>query len=71
MGNLPEVVSREEWLAACKELLAREEEPTRARDRVNADAVGRTWSAWTSRTRSRVRTERSLSDGLIPDWAGR
>ena len=37
MGNLPEVVSREEWLAARKELLVREKELTRARDRVNAD----------------------------------
>ncbi|WP_405544173.1 DUF899 domain-containing protein [Streptomyces phaeochromogenes] len=37
MGNLPEVVSREEWLAARRELLAKEKELTRARDRVNAD----------------------------------
>jgi predicted dithiol-disulfide oxidoreductase (DUF899 family) len=37
MGNLPEVVSREEWLAARKELLVKEKEVTRARDRVNAD----------------------------------
>ena len=37
MGNLPEVVSREEWLAARKELLVQEKELTRARDRVNAD----------------------------------
>jgi predicted dithiol-disulfide oxidoreductase (DUF899 family) len=36
-GNLPEVVTREEWLAARKELLAREKEVTRARDRMNAD----------------------------------
>jgi predicted dithiol-disulfide oxidoreductase (DUF899 family) len=36
-GNLPEVVSREEWLAARKELLVKEKELTRARDRVNAD----------------------------------
>ncbi len=35
--NLPEVVSREEWLAARKELLAREKELTRARDLVNAE----------------------------------
>jgi predicted dithiol-disulfide oxidoreductase (DUF899 family) len=34
---LPEVVSREEWLAARKELLAKEKELTRAQDRVNAD----------------------------------
>ncbi len=37
MGNLPEVVTREEWFAARKELLAQEKELTRARDRVNAD----------------------------------
>ena len=36
-GNLPEVVSREEWLAARQELLAKEKELTRARDRLNAD----------------------------------
>ncbi|MFG2195935.1 DUF899 family protein [Streptomyces sp. NPDC048639] len=35
-GDLPEVVSREEWLAARKELLAEEKELTRACDRVNA-----------------------------------
>ena len=37
MGNLPEVVSREEWLAARRELLVKEKELTRARDRLNAD----------------------------------
>jgi len=37
MENLPEVVSREEWLAARLRLLAEEKELTRARDRVNAD----------------------------------
>jgi predicted dithiol-disulfide oxidoreductase (DUF899 family) len=36
-GNLPEILSREEWLAARKELLAKEKDLTRARDRVNAD----------------------------------
>ncbi|QFZ20703.1 DUF899 domain-containing protein [Saccharothrix syringae] len=36
-ANLPEVVSREEWLAARKELLDREKELTLAQDRVNAD----------------------------------
>lgn len=36
LGNLPEVVSREEWLLARKELLAREKELTRQRDDVNA-----------------------------------
>jgi predicted dithiol-disulfide oxidoreductase (DUF899 family) len=34
--TLPPVVSREEWLAARKELLAEEKEFTRARDRLNA-----------------------------------
>jgi predicted dithiol-disulfide oxidoreductase (DUF899 family) len=35
--SLPEIVSREEWLAARKELLVQEKELTRARDRLNAD----------------------------------
>jgi predicted dithiol-disulfide oxidoreductase (DUF899 family) len=35
-GNLPEVVSRERWLAARKALLVREKELTRHRDEVNA-----------------------------------
>jgi predicted dithiol-disulfide oxidoreductase (DUF899 family) len=35
-GSLPEVVSREEWLAARKKLLEEEKELTRVRDRVNA-----------------------------------
>jgi predicted dithiol-disulfide oxidoreductase (DUF899 family) len=34
---LPEVVSRDEWLAARKALLGREKEATRARDALNAD----------------------------------
>ena len=33
--NLPQVVSRDEWLAARKELLAREKELTRQRDALN------------------------------------
>src|SRR5690349_20608052 len=37
MGNLPEVVTREEWLTARRELLAKEKELTRARDRLNAE----------------------------------
>ncbi|TCC57976.1 DUF899 domain-containing protein [Kribbella pittospori] len=37
IGNLPEVVSPEEWFAARRELLAKEKELTRARDRLNAD----------------------------------
>jgi predicted dithiol-disulfide oxidoreductase (DUF899 family) len=36
MRNLPTIVSREEWLAARKQLLAEEKELTRTRDRVNA-----------------------------------
>jgi predicted dithiol-disulfide oxidoreductase (DUF899 family) len=35
--TLPEVVSREEWVAARKELLAREKELTRARDALSAE----------------------------------
>ncbi len=35
--SLPEVVSRDEWLAARRELLVREKELTRARDALNAD----------------------------------
>jgi predicted dithiol-disulfide oxidoreductase (DUF899 family) len=35
--NLPEVVSREEWLAARKELLAKEKRLTRERDATNAE----------------------------------
>jgi len=35
--SLPQVVSREEWLAARKELLTREKELTRARDALSAD----------------------------------
>lgn len=34
---LPEIVSREEWLAARKQLLDREKQATRARDALNAD----------------------------------
>lgn len=37
MGHVPEVVSREEWLAARKDLLDSEKELTRACDRVNAE----------------------------------
>ena len=37
LRNRPEVVSRDEWFAARRELLAKEKEVTRARDRVNAD----------------------------------
>ncbi|GIE98599.1 DUF899 domain-containing protein [Paractinoplanes rishiriensis] len=36
MAGLPEIVGREEWLRARKELLLQEKEVTRARDRVNA-----------------------------------
>ena len=37
--SLPEIVTREEWLAARKELLAREKAFTRARDELAADAA--------------------------------
>ncbi|WP_328471040.1 DUF899 domain-containing protein [Actinoplanes sp. NBC_00393] len=37
MNDLPEVVSREQWLAARKELLVKEKEVTRARVRLNAE----------------------------------
>ena len=37
MDNLPPVVTREEWEAARKDLLAQEKELTRARDRLNAE----------------------------------
>lgn len=37
MTNLPDVVSRAEWLTARRALLTREKELTRARDRLNAD----------------------------------
>jgi len=37
MTNLPPVVSRDEWLAARRELLAKEKAFTRARDALNAD----------------------------------
>ena len=30
--NLPKIVTRDEWLAACREFLAREKEFTRQRD---------------------------------------
>ena len=35
--SLPDVVSREEWLAARKELLDKEKELTRSRDALNAE----------------------------------
>jgi predicted dithiol-disulfide oxidoreductase (DUF899 family) len=35
--SLPQVVSRDEWLVARKELLAKEKEATRARDALNAE----------------------------------
>lgn len=35
--SLPDIVSREEWLAARKELLVKEKELTRARDALNAE----------------------------------
>ena len=41
-ANLPRVVSRDEWLAARKDLLAREKELTRQRDAMSA--AGYRWS---------------------------
>jgi predicted dithiol-disulfide oxidoreductase (DUF899 family) len=38
--SLPKVVSRDEWLAARKELLAKEKEMTRARDALSAERRG-------------------------------
>ncbi len=35
--SLPDIVTRNEWLAARKELLAREKEFTRQRDALNAE----------------------------------
>src|SRR5215831_8077240 len=35
--SLPQVVSREEWLSARRQLLAKEEELTRRRDALNSD----------------------------------
>src|SRR4051794_34631250 len=37
IGNLPEIVSSEEWLAARKAVLLKEKQVTAARDRLNAD----------------------------------
>ena len=38
--SLPQIVSREEWLSARKELLAKEKAATRARDALNAERRG-------------------------------
>jgi predicted dithiol-disulfide oxidoreductase (DUF899 family) len=37
------VVSREEWLAACRALLAKEKEAVRLRDRINAERLALPW----------------------------
>ena len=37
------IVSREEWLAARRALLAKEKEATRLRDRVNAERLALPW----------------------------
>jgi predicted dithiol-disulfide oxidoreductase (DUF899 family) len=39
------VVSREEWLAARKALLAREKEATHLRDKINAERLALPWVA--------------------------
>ena len=44
IGNLPAVVSREEWLAARKELLTKEKELTRARDALAAQRRRMPWT---------------------------
>ena len=56
MENLPEVVSREEWLAARKRRRARGEAAVPNRTGSTPIAAGCRWSASTSRTRSRART---------------
>lgn len=38
--SLPQIVAREEWLSARKELLAKEKAATRARDALNAERRG-------------------------------
>ncbi len=38
MGNMPEVVSRQDLLAARKNVLVKEQNLTQVRDQVNADA---------------------------------
>jgi predicted dithiol-disulfide oxidoreductase (DUF899 family) len=43
--HLPEVVSPEEWLAARRELLAKEKEATRAETGSTPTGVGCRWSA--------------------------
>lgn len=37
------IVTKEEWLAACKVLLAKEKEATRLRDRINAERLALPW----------------------------
>ena len=59
-GNVPEVVSHEEWLAARRELLAKEKELTRARDGVNADRRWLPMVRIAHPTYSRTRTERCV-----------
>jgi predicted dithiol-disulfide oxidoreductase (DUF899 family) len=44
IGDLPEVVSPAEWLAARKELLSKEKELVRLRDRVNASRDRMGWT---------------------------
>jgi predicted dithiol-disulfide oxidoreductase (DUF899 family) len=76
------IVSREEWLAARKALLAREKEETRLRDAVNAERLALPWvrvdKRYTFDTPDGRRTLADLFDGrsqlmvyhfmLGPDW---
>ncbi len=39
-----QIVSREVWLEARRELLAKEKEATRLRDRINAERLALPWS---------------------------
>ena len=65
---LPEIVTREEWLAARKELLAKEKELTRAATRSAPSAASCRWSRSTRTTSSRARTARR---GLLDLFEGR
>lgn len=57
-GNLPKVVSREEWREARVALLAKEKAATRARTRSTPSAATYRWCESTRTTASRVRRAR-------------